>query len=89
MNIRIIRKTFKVNQKYYKLLVFIFTVFITLSCKSQNAKCEYIAEYDTITNKNVFSLVDTMPVFLGKEGDIGRYVAHKYEDTTKVGFQLN
>lgn len=74
------------NLKMYSLLIMLFA---SISCKSQSPKCGYPNVYDPIAKNRVYTLVDTMPIFLGNEGDIGKYIANIYQDSTKVGMQLS
>lgn len=74
------------NLKMYSLLLMLF---VSVSCKSQNLKCEYPSVYDSIANDKVYTLVDEMPIFLGNEGDVGKYIASRYQDSTKMGIQFS
>ncbi|NDV79993.1 hypothetical protein D0T57_13620 [Dysgonomonas sp. 511] len=89
MIIGIIQRKCNVNRKYYKLFNFILMIFVVLSCKSQNIDCNYPVIHDSVTNKNVYFYVDKMPIFPIEEGDIGRFIAKKYEDKTKAGMQFS
>lgn len=83
--IGIIQKICNINKIYYKLSVLIFMIFMVLSCRSQDYGCGYSVTYDSITNKNVYTLVDYMPAFLGKEGNIVSYICKNYNDPSRAG----
>jgi len=59
---------------------------------SQNkSKCESIVHYDSITNRNVYYIVDEMPIFSeNKNNNLMKYIMGKYvDDPQKVGIQLS
>jgi len=85
MIIGIIQKICNINKIYFKFSILIFMTFIALSCRSQNCGCGYSVTYDSITNKDVYTLVDYMPAFLGDEKDIVSYICKNYKDPSMVG----
>lgn len=75
-----------ITQRICSLLLILF---ISISCKSQNMRCGYPSVYDSISDSRVYTLVEEMPVFLSDDGDIAKYIARIYQDSTKVGLQFS
>lgn len=76
--------------KYLGFILFLFTVITLFSGKSQNSNCEYTAIRDTIINDNVYRTVDEMPTFIGKDRNLGLYVAKRfYDNSLNVGLQFS
>lgn len=53
--------------------------------KSQKSECGYQAKYDSITNRQVYTFVEDMPIHPKVETSIKGYIAEEYGKSSKVG----